>query len=59
MTLFTGQCRNEGLTDNHPFVNESRFGAFPLQVQGHAHLHDSLEAAVVNTEMLQEVCMTL
>lgn len=58
VTLFTGQCRNEGLTDDHPFVNESKFGAFPLQVQGYAHLHDSLEAAVVNHEMLQETWFT-
>ena len=27
------------------------------QVQGHAHLHDSLEAATSNPEMKQEVCV--
>ena len=27
------------------------------QVQGHTHLHDSLEAATSNPEMKQEVCV--
>ena len=53
--LFTGHCRTEGLLEGQKFVNESDFGAFPIQVQGHAHLHDSLEAACVNSEMGQEV----
>ena len=53
--LFTGHCRTEGLLEGQKFVNESDFGAFPIQVQGHAHLHDSLEAACVNIEMEQEV----
>ena len=55
MKLFTGHCRTEGLLEGQTFVNESDFGAFPIQVQGHTHLHDSLEAACVNSEMGQEV----
>ena len=53
--LFTGHCRTEGLLEGQMFVNESDFGAFPIQVQGHTHLHDSLEAACVSSEMGQEV----
>ena len=53
--LFTGHCRTEGLLEGQMFVNESDFGAFPIQVQGHTHLHDSLEAACVSSEMRQEV----
>ena len=53
--LFTGHCCTEGLLEGQTFVNESDFGAFPIQVQGHTHLHDSLEAACVNSEMGQEV----
>lgn len=53
--LFTGHCRTEGLLEGQTFVNESDFGAFPIQVQGHSHLHDSLEAACVSSEMGQEV----
>ena len=53
--LFTGQCITEGLLNNEQFVNNSQFGAFPVQIEGHAHLHDSLEAATVNVDMQQEV----
>ena len=53
--LFTGHCRTEGSLEGQTFVNESDFGAFPIQVQGHTHLHDSLEAACVSSEMGQEV----
>ena len=53
--LFTGQCMTEGFLNGEPFVNHSQFGAFPVQVEGHTHLHDSLEAATVNNEMQQEV----
>ena len=53
--LFTGHCQTEGLLEGQTFVNESDFGAFPIQVQGHAHLHDSLEAACVSSDMGQEV----
>ena len=45
----------EGFLNGEPFVNHSQFGAFPVQVEGHTHLHDSLEAATVNNEMQQEV----
>ena len=45
----------EGFLNDEPFVNHSQFGAFPVQVEGHTHLHDSLEAATVNNEMQQEV----
>lgn len=55
LDLFTGQCVTEGLSNEQHFVNESQFGAFPVQIEGHTHLHDSLEAATVNTEMNQEV----
>lgn len=53
--LFTGQCITEGLLNNEQFVNNSQFGAFPVQIEGHAHLHDSLEAAIVNVDIQQEV----
>ncbi len=55
LSLFNGRCRTEGVLDNEPFVNESTFGAFPVQVQGHSHLHDSLEAATCSHDMHQEV----
>lgn len=45
----------EGKINETAFVNRSQFGAFPVQIEGHAHLHDSLEAATVNMEMEQEV----
>ncbi|CAI8024840.1 Ubiquitin carboxyl-terminal hydrolase 25 [Geodia barretti] len=56
--LFTGHCQTEGLLEGQTFVNESDFGAFPIQVQGHAHLHDSLEAACVSSDMGQETWFT-
>ena len=43
--------------DEQPFVNVSEFGAFPVQVQGHSHLHDCLEAATCNPDVQQEVCV--
>ncbi len=55
INLFTGQCVTEGLLNDQPFVNKSQFGAFPVQVEGHTDLHDSLEAATVNNEIQQEV----
>lgn len=56
--LFTGQCITQGELNGQPFVNHSRFGAFPVQIEGHTHLHDSLEAVTDNTEMKQEVSTT-
>ncbi|XP_011404322.2 PREDICTED: ubiquitin carboxyl-terminal hydrolase 28-like isoform X1 [Amphimedon queenslandica] len=56
--LFTGECVTEGKINETSFVNRSQFGAFPVQIEGHAHLHDSLEAATVNTEMEQETWFT-
>ena len=55
--LFTGECVTEGVINDQPFVNDSKFGAFPVQVEGNADLHDSLEAATVSREMQQEVGM--
>ena len=59
MQLFTGESVTEGMIDNQPFINTSQFGAFPVQVEGHTHLHDSLEAATVYKEMQQEVRVQL
>ena len=54
--LFTGESVTEGVINDQPFVNSAKFGAFPVQVEGNADLHDSLEAATVSREMQQEVC---
>lgn len=43
--LFFGQCQTIGVSEGSNFVNESKLGAFPLEVRGCATLYDSLSAA--------------
>ena len=57
MNLFYGNCKTEGVNNNQRFVNEVKFGAYPVEVRGHTLLHDSLEATVHN-EMGQETWFT-
>jgi len=52
--LFNGHYRTEGVSNNQHFVNESDFGAYPVQVRGHTHLHDSLESATFDMDMQQQ-----
>ena len=58
MELFNGHSKTEGVLDGQNFTNESNFGAFPVQVQGHAHLHDSLDASTYTAELNQETWFT-
>ena len=52
--LFNGHYRTEGVSNNQRFVNESDFGAYPVQVRGHTHLHDSLDSATFDMDMQQQ-----
>lgn len=52
--LFNGHYKTEGINNDQPFSSESDFGAYPVQVRGHAHLHDSLECTTFDTEMQQQ-----
>ena len=56
--LFNGHSKTEGILNGQNFTNESRFGAFPVQVQGHTHLHDSLDATTYTAELNQETWFT-
>ena len=56
--LFNGHSKTEGVLNGQNFTNESRFGAFPVQVQGHTHLHDSLDASTYTAELNQETWFT-
>ena len=58
MELFNGHSKTEGILNGQNFTNESRFGAFPVQVQGHTHLHDSLDATTYTAELNQETWFT-
>ena len=56
--LFNGHSKTEGVLNGENFTNESRFGAFPIQVHGHTHLHDSLDASTCAEELNQETWFT-
>ena len=56
--LFNGNYKTEGVNNDEAFINESDFGAYPVQVRGHTHLHESLESATFNTEMQQQTFFT-
>lgn len=56
--LFNGHFKTEGINNDKPFISESDFGAYPVQVRGHTHLHDSLESAAFDTEMQQQTFFT-
>ncbi len=56
--LFNGHYRTEGVSNRQPFVNESDFGAYPVQVRGHTHLHDSLDSATFDMDMQQQTFFT-
>ena len=56
--LFNGHYKTEGINNDKPFLSESDFGAFPVQVRGHAHLYDSLESATFDPEMQQQTFFT-
>lgn len=58
MKLFNGHFKTEGINNDKPFISESDFGAYPVQVRGHTHLHDSLESAAFDTEMQQQTFFT-
>ena len=58
MKLFNGHYRTEGINNDEPFLTESDFGAYPLQVRGHTHLHESLESATFDSEMDQQTFFT-
>lgn len=58
MELFNGHYKTEGINNDKPFISESDFGAYPVQVRGHTHLHDSLESATFDTEMHQQTFFT-
>lgn len=58
LELFNGHYRTEGINNDKPFISESDFGAYPIQVRGHTHLHDSLESATFNTDMQQQTFFT-
>ena len=57
--LFNGRSKTEGVLNGENFTNESRFGAFPVQVRGHTHLHDCLDAVTYTAELKQETWFTL
>ncbi|XP_054717364.1 ubiquitin carboxyl-terminal hydrolase 25-like [Uloborus diversus] len=46
LDLFYGHCLSEGLNEGRTFCNEETFGQYPLQVNGFANIHESLEAAM-------------
>jgi hypothetical protein len=56
--LFNGHFKTEGINNDQPFISESDFGAYPVQVRGHTHLHNSLESATFDTEMQQQTFFT-
>lgn len=56
--LFTGHCKREGINNGEVFLNEEAFGALPIQVHNHTHLHDSLGAYTFNPEVNQETWFT-
>lgn len=56
--LFNGHYKTEGINNDEPFISESDFGAYPIRVRGHTHLHDSLESATFDTEMRQQTFFT-
>ena len=56
--LFNGHSKTEGVINGEKFTNESRFGAFPVQVHSHTHLHDSLDASTFTAELNQETWFT-
>lgn len=58
MDLFNGHSKTEGINNGENFTNESSFGAFPVQVHGHTHLHDSLDASTYTAELKQETWFT-
>ncbi len=58
VNLFNGHFKTEGINNDEHFISESDFGAFPVQVRSHAHLHDSLESATFDTEMQQQTFFT-